>query len=329
MEFLKKTAYLIPIAGALILALVIEKFNVAKDFFLKVTSEAVVLDETLYNAVKHEAELADVVWFLFGFLVLAAIFLLIYAIFSFYNKHKNGSVIERTYKLRVFLNIASLSIVVIFILSYLASAFVSLIAGNAPNATDFYTAFIALCTTFVVGFQIYNSIDLNKKIEKLDADKKELEEQLKNINRITKRCEYFNAYTVGAIRYNDSGAKALSDEGDPKKYCWNAMKAYFNALRLAAEGGQDFRRALDALDGKIRNCIEMLRNHAANESVGTDENKYIYNNIKVNTFITTISGYIEKTISSLGNFEHIDEETTENYKLLVSVWKTFVLEVIK
>lgn len=322
MEFLKKTAYLIPIAGAFILALVIEKFNVAKDFFLKVTSEAVVLDETLYNAVKHEAELADVVWFLFGFLVLAAIFLLIYAIFSFYNKHKNGSVIERTYKLRVFLNIASLSIVVIFILSYLASAFVSLIAGNAPNATDFYTAFIALCTTFVVGFQIYNSIDLNKKIEKLEL----LEEQLKNINKITKRCEYFNAYTVGAIRYNESGAKALSAEGDPKKYCWNAMKAYFNALRLAAEGGQDFRRAFEALDGKIRNCIEVLKNHAE-ESSGTNENKYIYDDTEVQTFVSTIKEYIVMTETAFSNAGHIDRKTKLLYRKLVEVWEAFINEI--
>lgn len=262
-----------------------------------------------------------------AFFVLVSILTIICLVYMACKPGKDDSAFERQYRFRFGLNVFSLSLCILVLIAVLLSSTVKLHFGEV-NATDFYTAFIALCTTFVVGFQIYNSIDLNKKIDKLDADKKELEEQLKNINKITKRCEYFNAYTVGAIRYNDSGAKDPKTEGNPKKYCWNAMKAYFNALRLAAEGGQDFRRAFEALNGKIQRCIKVLNDNANAESVDPKK-KYIYENTEVSTFIATISDYIEKTITAFGNAEHIDEQTKNEYRNLVKVWNGFKSEIFK
>lgn len=261
-----------------------------------------------------------------AFFVLVSILTIICLVYMACKPGKDDSAFERQYRFRFGLNVFSLSLCILVLIAVLLSSTVKLHFGEV-NATDFYTAFIALCTTFVVGFQIYNSIDLNKKIDKLDADKKELEEQLKNINKITKRCEYFNAYTVGAIRYNESGAKVLSAEGDPKKYCWNAMKAYFNALRLAAEGGQNFHRALKALDGKIRNCINMLSDNTAEEAHAPSNNRYIYNDTEVKTFVITISRYIENTQATIKNAGHIDEKDETKYGELVSAWGNFISEV--
>ena len=262
-----------------------------------------------------------------AFFVLVSMLTIICLVYMACKRGKDDVAFERQYRFRFGLNIFSVSLSILVLLAVLLSSTVKLHFGEV-NATDFYTAFIALCTTFVVGFQIYNSIDLNKKIDKLDADKKELEEQLKNLNKITKRCEYFNAYTVGAIRYNDSGAKDPKAEGNPKKYCWNAMKAYFNALRLAAEGGQDFRRALEALDGKIRNCIEVLKNHASKVVSGTNENKYIYHDTEVQTFVSTIEEYIVMTETAFSNAGHIDRKTKLMYRKLVEEWNKFKSDVL-
>ena len=190
--------------------------------------------------------------------------------------------IDKTYQVPVFLIIASVAIAVIFMISGIIAP---VMRGDASQVdsetiTNFYTAFIALCTTFVVGFQIYNSLELNKKMEKLDvakqetekqladlkkklmeldADKLDLEKQVNEAKAINKRCEYFNAYTIGTIRYNEAEMNKKPNPEASKRYCWNAIRAYFNALKFASEGGQDYKEAWESFgQNKISNCIDIL-----------------------------------------------------------------------
>lgn len=190
--------------------------------------------------------------------------------------------IDKTYQVPVFLIIASVAIAVIFMISGIIAP---VMRGDesqvdSETITNFYTAFIALCTTFVVGFQIYNSLELNKKMEKLDvakqetekqladlkkklieldADKLDLEKQVNDAKAINKRCEYFNAYTIGTIRYNEAEMNKKPNPEASKRYCWNAIRAYFNALKFASEGGQDYKEAWESFgQNKISNCIDIL-----------------------------------------------------------------------
>jgi hypothetical protein len=231
--------------------------------------------------------------------------------------------IERKYGFSNFLIVISVSLVVIYILSHVVATLIDFDTSD-EDVANFYTAFIALCTTFVVGFQIYSSLDLNRRIDKLDADKRSLEEELKKLNEVTKQSEYYNAYTIGTIRYGDSGVRSQSSD-DRRKYCWNALRAYFNALRLAAEGGHDFKETFNALNGKIRDCIRALSVYAENNS---GDCKYIYEDKKVLEFIDTISDFIRKTefVFSTSNI------TNTNFEKLVKEWTEFksnVLNTIK
>lgn len=232
--------------------------------------------------------------------------------------------IESNYRFSHFIIVISVSLVVIYILSHIVATIVDFDASD-EDVANFYTAFIALCTTFVVGFQIYNSLDLNKKIDKLDADKKSLEEELKKLKKVTKESEYFNAYTIGTIRYRDSRLRSRSFRGN-KKYCWNALRAYFNALRLAAEGGHDFYDTLNALYGKIETCIEELKNYG---NKNTGPNKYIYDDVVVKDFVETISDFIKKTESTFSKAENVITQCPKDFKLLVKMWESLQSDVLK
>ena len=196
--------------------------------------------------------------------------------------------------------------VAIPIIVILASIFSMSLAGKNLNTTDFYTAFIALCTTFVVGFQIYNSIDLNRRIEKLDAKKNELEEQIKKFDKLYKRSYYFNAYNVGAIYFNQTGINQLTGEAR-KRYCWNSLRAYFNALCSAAEGGQDFDKAIKAFgDSRMMSCIQTLNEIHNDNSCGEQDGDDISAMPKYDDrihYITKIQDYISKINKLLENLK--------------------------
>lgn len=261
--------------------------------------------------------------------VMISVFVFICYMFAFLNANESNAdsdhaAIEHKYKIGNFVVVASVSLIVIYILSHVVATLVDFDASD-ENVANFYTAFIALCTTFVVGFQIYNSLDLNKKIDKLDADKKSLEEELKKLKKVTKESEYFNAYTIGTIRYRDSRLRTRSFRGN-KKYCWNALRAYFNALRLAAEGGHDFYDTLNALYGKIETCIEELKNYG---NKNTGPNKYIYDDVVVKDFVETISDFIKKTESTFSKAENVITQCPKDFKLLVKMWESLQSDVLK
>lgn len=205
------------------------------------------------------------------FLVFVSVLVIILLVYRAIKPSNNDSVIERQYRFRFGLNVFSMSLSIILIISALIGSTVKLELGKVGSA-DFYTAFIALCTTFVLGFQIYSSIDLNKKIEKLDKEKKRINNQIKELKELNKTCEYFNAYSIGTIRYNEAEMNVKDNPEASKRYCWNAFRAYANALKLAAEGGHDFHEAWDSFGAtKMYACLaELNRIHQCNNSGDND-----------------------------------------------------------
>ena len=62
------------------------------------------------------------------------------------------------------------------------------------DLTDFYSSFIALCTTFIVGFQIYSTMELNKRIKELDDKNQMLEQKTRDIDVMSNI--YWNVNTI-------------------------------------------------------------------------------------------------------------------------------------
>ena len=232
------------------------------------------------------------------FFLIVSVLVIVFMVYNAIKPGKDESVFERQYRFRFGLNVFSMSLCIILLISVLVSSTVKLNSGEI-DAADFYTAFIALCTTFVVGFQIYSSIDLNKKIEKLDKEKNLLEEQLKGLNKISKECEYFNAYTIGLVYYRQVKADIKANS----RYNWNALRAYSNALRLAAEGGHDFNETFDAVSEKIQDCMNEI-DKIVDMALRDTTKDLGHERSRIKKFINQISMYIgitEEVLKALGN----------------------------
>lgn len=289
-------------------------------------------------------------------LILTAVYVIVYLLYNLYSRSKtvvtrNNTTIDGSYRCGVFLNVFSLSISVLLIFAFLTASLIKWDPNtvSSETITNFYTAFIALCTTFVVGFQIYNSVDLNKKMDKLDLAKRELEKELEDLNMkmadmdsakkhlekqietltdINKTCEYFNAYTVGTIRYNEAEMNEKAEPEASKRYCWNAMRAYFNALRLAAIGGQDFEEAWRSFGrNKIYKCLNQLEIIHTNRDYGVeagDADSVMPTYVDREKFIKQIIGYTIETRTLLVNSDKIPYPLINEYCDLVGKWNRFV-----
>lgn len=263
------------------------------------------------------------------FLVFVSVLVIILLVYRAIKPSKNDSVIERQYRFRFGLNVFSMSLCIILLISVLVSSTVKLNSGNV-DATDFYTAFIALCTTFVVGFQIYSSIDLNKKIEKLDKEKKRINNQIKELKELNKTCEYFNAYSIGTIRYNEAEMNVKDNPEASKRYCWNAFRAYANALKLAAEGGHDFHEAWDSFGKtKMYACLaELNRIHQCNNSGENDggPGQIMPCHLDRKRYVKDITRYIDAAQKSVEESKIINKKYKDNFEDLVKYWNDFKMK---
>lgn len=242
------------------------------------------------------------------------------------DKNNDDKPLEKVYRLRHYQNFFSMSLVAIFLIGVLLTTMIEFDFGKV-DATDFYTAFIALCTTFVVGFQIYSSIDINKKIDKLDEGKRQIEKQIEELNDLNKRCEYFNAYSIGTIRYNEASMKTVEEAEYSKRYCWNAFRAYCNALRLAAEGGQNFQEAWDSFGAtKMIMCLdELTKIHETNtfdENSGGKASVMPSYDDRVR-YVSDIIMYMGQAKKAVDDSKHISHKNKVSFGNLVNRWDEF------
>ncbi len=167
------------------------------------------------------------------------------------------------------------------------------------DLSDFYSSFIALCTTFIVGFQIYSTMELNKRIRDLDEKDKELEQKTEDIDEYHKKlleCKYYNAYTIGLSHFNNA-------KSEPKYY-WNSLRAYCNALLYATEGGHDIEEAIDALCHKMQECLSAIKDYHKDWKNITDENEYIPVYPKRVRMADEINDTLKKIHTNLGQTEN-------------------------
>ncbi len=122
------------------------------------------------------------------------------------------------------------------------------------DLSDFYSSFIALCTTFIVGFQIYSTMELNKRIKELDDKNQILEQKTRDIDAMSNNlleCKYYNAYTIGLTHFYNAETKP--------KYYWNSLRAFCNALKYASNGGHNIEESVDALSKKMQICLDKIK----------------------------------------------------------------------
>lgn len=220
---------------------------------------------------------------------------------------------------------------------------------NNIDVTDFYTSFIALCTTFVVGFQIYNSIIVGNKIEQLDKEFKTQKEITKQMTYENLVCKYFNAYTIGMTRYNEIG---FDSKQQKLRYCWNSIRAYMNALNISAQGGHDFHESISSFgQKKIVKCIdELIEYHKLFKDKGymnkdidnnflpslDDRRKYISD---INNYIDEATEYLEECrkcyfkihraivqYDTVCNYQYISKEDLDKFNGIAKMWSDFVKE---
>lgn len=269
------------------------------------------------------------------FAMVVSSYVVIYFIFTMLTQEKISkcSETEKVYHLHSFLNITSLGTVIIAILACITAVLIIPYkaegTADVQTITNFYTAFIALCTTFVVGFQIYNSIDLNKRINRVEDERMVLEKRIEELKKTTLKSNYFNAYTIGTIRYNETQLNK-KDEKTQKRYCWNAIRTYFNALKYAARGGHDFGDAMLSFGYKIENCISELNsiheeNNKEHIEPERDDKESIMPSISDrHNYIYETCGYITATRKIIESVDTIDFGYCGEYMRIVNLWMTFI-----
>ena len=126
---------------------------------------------------------------------------------------------------------------------------------NNVEICGFEGTFLSICTTFIVGFQIWNYISASDKLKELEEKKNILTQEIQELKEAKLECRYYNAYTIGCIRYQM--AKNFHEEKDKRNY-WNALRAFTKALLYAKDGGHDFERSYNAISEKVSDAISSI-----------------------------------------------------------------------
>ena len=126
---------------------------------------------------------------------------------------------------------------------------------NNVEICGFEGTFLSICTTFIVGFQIWNYISASDKLKELEEKKNILTQEIQELKEAKLECRYYNAYTIGCIRYQM--AKNFHKEKDKRNY-WNALRAFTKALLYAKDGGHDFESSYNAISKKVSDAINSI-----------------------------------------------------------------------
>ena len=128
-----------------------------------------------------------------------------------------------------------------------------------PDEVDinaYLGTFVSICTTFIVGFQIWNYISASEKLKEFEEEKNILTQEIQELKEAKFECLYFNAYTIGRMRYQM--AEGYHNKEKDKRNYWNALRAFTNALLYAKAGGHNFEDTYDAISGMVFSSIDSI-----------------------------------------------------------------------
>ena len=152
-----------------------------------------------------------------------------------------------------------LSVIVLIIeVSLVVYLFVSdrIVWPKQVDINAYLGTFVSICTTFIVGFQIWNYIYASEKLKEFEEEKNILTQEIQELKEAKFECLYFNAYTIGRMRYQM--AKGYHNEEKDKRNYWNALRAFTNALLYAKAGGHDFEDTYDAISEMVFDAIDSI-----------------------------------------------------------------------
>ena len=192
---------------------------------------------------------------------------------------------------------------------------------SGMNYGSFLGTFIGVCTTFIVGFQIFNYIyyankmdALDKEMEALHKEKESLSLKNKELECISIKSMYFNAYTIGRSRFQM--AEGYHYKVDDKKYYWNALRGLSNALKYAAEGGHDFNETYQSIAQKIYSSIDLII---------ADVNHLVYNSSP--DWIKEIEYEVDASLKKIKKYIEADNKRKAKYYVFIDYyfkWHEFV-----
>lgn len=287
------------------------------------------IDVVMYLSPCHELTVINIIAFIFS------CFLIIMSIYGLNKKQYMG---KRNLLILSFVSSPYMWLAIVTVVSLALTPFLSIREFDSVDITNFYTAFIALCTTFVVGFQIYNSIELNKRIEDLNGKQKQLEEKWLKFNQLEEEEKHrreelmqeLNSFRVTALEnaynnaYNNATTRyilAFSDKYmNDIRLCWNAIRSYFMALKYAAQGRPDFCKTIDVVGPKIIKCINELKKC---KSMDYEQKRRIY--AYGADYIDVINEVIFETkvkLEEIGKSKTVD--SAKEYGRLVQRWNIFI-----
>ena len=157
-------------------------------------------------------------------------------------------------KLMIFLSVIALIIEVSLVVLLFVSG--RIVWPDTVDINAFLGTFVSICTTFIVGFQIWNYIYASDKLKEFEEEKNILTQEIQELKEAKFECLYFNAYTIGRMRYQM--AKGYNYEEKDKRYYWNALRAFTNALLYAKAGGHDFEDTYDAISEMVFAAIDSI-----------------------------------------------------------------------
>ena len=157
-------------------------------------------------------------------------------------------------KLMIFLSVIALIIEVSLVVLLFVSG--RIVWPNTVDINAFLGTFVSICTTFIVGFQIWNYISASEKLKEFEKEKNILTQEIQELKEAKFECLYFNAYTIGRMRYQM--AEGYQYEEKDKRYYWNALRAFTNALLYAKAGGHDFEDTYDAISEMVFAAIDSI-----------------------------------------------------------------------
>lgn len=170
------------------------------------------------------------------------------------NQNKMIMYASKWNKLMIFLSVIALIIEVSLVVLLFVSG--RIVWPNTVDINAFLGTFVSICTTFIVGFQIWNYIYASDKLKEFEEKKNILTQEIQELKEAKFECLYFNAYTIGRMRYQM--AKGYHNEEKDKRNYWNALRAFTNALLYAKAGGHDFEDTYDAISEMVFAAIDSI-----------------------------------------------------------------------
>ena len=154
-----------------------------------------------------------------------------------------------------------LSVISVIVIIEVSIVVLLLVSGRIdwPEKVDpnvFWGTFISTCTTFIVGFQIWNYISASDKLKELEEMKNILTQEIQELKEAKFESQYYNAYTIGCMRYQT--AKGYHYEEEDQRNYLNALRAFTKALLYAKAGGHDFERSYNAISRKVFDAIDSI-----------------------------------------------------------------------